>query len=108
MPRRTRSGASISTRPRRGERLAGLRRSRWRAACAPPWTGTRRTSKRSTGADDRSLRVGDERIPVVILCGGLGTRLAEHTEVRPKPLVEIGGRPILWHIMKHYSQYGFD
>lgn len=45
--------------------------------------------------------------PVVILCGGQGTRLAEQTEVRPKPLVEIGGRPILWHIMKHYSRYGF-
>ncbi|HTK49345.1 MAG TPA: NTP transferase domain-containing protein, partial [Gemmatimonadaceae bacterium] len=49
-----------------------------------------------------------ENIPVVILCGGLGTRLAEQTEVRPKPLVEIGGRPILWHIMKHYSRYGFN
>lgn len=47
-------------------------------------------------------------IPVVILCGGMGTRLAEQTEVRPKPLVEIGGRPILWHIMKHYSCYGFS
>jgi len=46
-------------------------------------------------------------IPVVILCGGMGTRLAEHTEVRPKPLVEIGGKPILWHIMKHYAHYGF-
>jgi glucose-1-phosphate cytidylyltransferase len=46
-------------------------------------------------------------IPVVILCGGMGTRLAEYTEVRPKPLVEVGGRPILWHIMKHYSHYGF-
>ncbi|RJR42399.1 MAG: glucose-1-phosphate cytidylyltransferase [Desulfobacteraceae bacterium] len=46
-------------------------------------------------------------MPVVILCGGFGTRLAEQTEVRPKPLVEIGGRPILWHIMKHYSRYGF-
>jgi glucose-1-phosphate cytidylyltransferase len=52
--------------------------------------------------------VPDERIPVVILCGGAGTRLAEQTEVRPKPLVEIGGRPILWHIMKHYSRYGFN
>ena len=49
-----------------------------------------------------------ERIPVVILCGGMGTRLAEQTEVRPKPLVEIGGRPILWHIMKHYAFYGFN
>ena len=47
-------------------------------------------------------------IPVVILCGGMGTRLTEQTEVRPKPLVEIGGRPILWHIMKHYSHYGFS
>lgn len=46
-------------------------------------------------------------IPVVILCGGMGTRLAEYTEVRPKPLVEIGGRPILWHILKHYAHYGF-
>jgi glucose-1-phosphate cytidylyltransferase len=47
-------------------------------------------------------------MPVVILCGGMGTRLTEETEVRPKPLVEIGGRPILWHIMKHYSRYGFN
>ena len=44
----------------------------------------------------------------VILAGGLGTRLAEETEVRPKPMVEIGGRPILWHIMKHYAHYGFN
>lgn len=44
---------------------------------------------------------------VVILAGGLGTRLAEETEVRPKPMVEIGGRPIMWHIMKHYAHYGF-
>jgi glucose-1-phosphate cytidylyltransferase len=47
-------------------------------------------------------------MPVVILCGGMGTRLAEQTEVRPKPMVEIGGRPILWHIMKHYARYGFN
>lgn len=45
---------------------------------------------------------------VVILCGGLGTRLREETEFRPKPLVEIGGRPILWHIMKIYGHYGFN
>ena len=42
----------------------------------------------------------------VILAGGQGTRLAEETETRPKPMVDIGGRPILWHIMKHYAQYG--
>jgi glucose-1-phosphate cytidylyltransferase len=44
---------------------------------------------------------------VVILAGGLGTRLSEETEVRPKPMVEVGGRPILWHIMKHYAGQGF-
>lgn len=44
---------------------------------------------------------------VVILAGGFGTRLAEETEVKPKPMVEIGGKPILWHIMKHYTHYGF-
>ncbi len=43
----------------------------------------------------------------VILAGGLGTRLAEETEIVPKPMVEIGGRPILWHIMKHYAHRGF-
>ncbi len=45
-------------------------------------------------------------LPVVILCGGQGTRLREQTEYRPKPLVEIGDQPILWHIMKIYSQFG--
>lgn len=44
---------------------------------------------------------------VVILCGGLGTRLSEETELKPKPLVEIGGRPILWHILKLYAHHGF-
>jgi glucose-1-phosphate cytidylyltransferase len=45
---------------------------------------------------------------VVMLCGGLGTRLREETEFRPKPMVEIGGRPILWHIMKTYAWHGFQ
>jgi glucose-1-phosphate cytidylyltransferase len=45
---------------------------------------------------------------VVILCGGLGTRLKEETEFKPKPMVEIGGKPILWHIMKIYAHYGFN
>ena len=44
----------------------------------------------------------------VVLAGGLGTRLSEETNVRPKPMVEVGGKPILWHIMKMYSHYGVD
>lgn len=44
---------------------------------------------------------------VAILAGGVGSRLAEETDVRPKPMVEIGGKPILWHIMMHYAWYGF-
>jgi glucose-1-phosphate cytidylyltransferase len=46
-------------------------------------------------------------VKVVVLAGGMGTRLAEETEVRPKPMIEIGGRPILWHILKHYAHFGF-
>lgn len=45
---------------------------------------------------------------VVIFAGGLGTRIAEETDTRPKPMVEIGGKPILWHIMKIFSHYGFN
>lgn len=45
---------------------------------------------------------------VVLLAGGMGTRLQEETSNRPKPMVEIGGKPILWHIMKHYASFGFD
>ena len=45
---------------------------------------------------------------VVILCGGMGTRLREETEFRPKSMVKIGTKPILWHIMKHYANYGFN
>ncbi|MTI85032.1 MAG: glucose-1-phosphate cytidylyltransferase [Firmicutes bacterium] len=48
------------------------------------------------------------RPKVVILCGGKGTRLREETESKPKPLVTVGEMPILWHIMKHYSYYGFN
>jgi glucose-1-phosphate cytidylyltransferase len=44
---------------------------------------------------------------VVILCGGYGTRMREETEFRPKPLVQVGGRPILWHILKRYARHGF-
>lgn len=45
---------------------------------------------------------------VVILAGGIGTRLSEETDFKPKPMVEVGGKPILWHIMKIYSHYGFN
>ena len=45
---------------------------------------------------------------VVVLAGGLGTRLAEETEIKPKPMIEIGGYPILWHILKIYAHYGFN
>jgi glucose-1-phosphate cytidylyltransferase len=45
---------------------------------------------------------------VLLLAGGFGTRLSEETNIRPKPMVKIGGKPILWHIMKTYSQYGFN
>ncbi len=49
-----------------------------------------------------------QNIKVAILAGGVGSRLSEETESKPKPMVEIGGRPILWHIMMHYSHYGFN
>ncbi|HEU5365670.1 MAG TPA: glucose-1-phosphate cytidylyltransferase [Hanamia sp.] len=49
-----------------------------------------------------------DNMKVVIFAGGLGTRISEETDVRPKPMVEIGGKPILWHIMKIYSHYGFN
>lgn len=45
---------------------------------------------------------------VVILAGGLGTRISEESQVRPKPMVEVGGKPILWHIMKNYSYFGYN
>ncbi len=60
---------------------------------------------RSAGGEDMSQK--KQIYPkVVILAGGYGTRLAEETEIKPKPMVEIGDRPMLWHIMKHYAHYG--
>ena len=53
------------------------------------------------------MKKDNKNIPVVILCGGLGTRLREETEYKPKPMVEIGGKPVLWHIMKIYAYFGF-
>ena len=51
--------------------------------------------------------MANDQIPVVILCGGQGTRLREETEYRPKPMIDIGGHPIIWHIMKIYAAAGF-
>ena len=51
---------------------------------------------------------GANRMKAVILAGGLGTRITEETHLKPKPMVEIGGRPILWHIMKIYSAHGIN
>ena len=53
-------------------------------------------------------KLSEDKIPVVILCGGQGTRLREETEFRPKPMVEIGERPILWHIMSIYAAAGLS
>lgn len=57
-------------------------------------------------ATGQSRSVSPADLPVVILCGGFGTRLREETEFKPKPMVEVGGKPILWHIMKTYRHFG--
>jgi glucose-1-phosphate cytidylyltransferase len=64
----------------------------------------------AAGAIGRQFRAAEEDhlMKAVILAGGLGTRLSEETHLRPKPMIEIGGRPILWHILKIYSAYGID
>jgi glucose-1-phosphate cytidylyltransferase len=53
------------------------------------------------------MQADNQKIKTIILCGGTGTRLKEETEFKPKPMVEIGGKPILWHIMKIYNHYGY-
>jgi glucose-1-phosphate cytidylyltransferase len=67
-------------------------------------------STRRGGNDGETIRYDEARAPMktVILAGGFGTRLSEETTVRPKPMVEIGGKPILWHIMKLYAAHGID
>ena len=76
-------------------------------ACAT-WHTAGRDSSLTTNQpatpEERGVR---DDIQTVILCGGLGTRLREETEFRPKPMVDIGPRPILWHIMKIYAHYGY-
>jgi glucose-1-phosphate cytidylyltransferase len=62
----------------------------------------------SEAADTQSVQpIDPASTPVVILCGGMGTRIREASEKLPKPMVDIGGKPILWHVMKTYSHYGF-
>jgi len=56
----------------------------------------------------RSKPLGDQQIKAVILAGGLGARISEETHLKPKPMIEIGGKPILWHIMKMYAANGVD
>jgi len=60
------------------------------------------------GSPEYTTATGDAAPRVVILAGGLGTRLREETEFRPKPMVEVGGKPIIWHIMKNFAHYGLD
>ena len=58
--------------------------------------------------NEKNSDITENCMKVAFLAGGYGTRLAEETEVRPKPMVEIGGHPILWHIMMHYHRYGYN
>ena len=55
-----------------------------------------------------TLKTIKKNLKLVILAGGLGTRITEETTTKPKPMIEIGGKPILWHIMKYYSSYGIN
>ena len=64
-----------------------------------------------TGALDLTIHQKNkevEKMKVVILAGGFSTKISEESYLRPKPVIEIGGQPILWHIMKLYSYYGFN
>jgi len=87
--------AGKPAKPRRGAAVAEMRRAALRAGAS---------KGKSMANSDGAPALSD--LDVVILCGGLGTRLREETEFKPKPMVEIGGRPMLWHIMKHYHHYG--
>ena len=62
---------------------------------------------RAGGLSSRTDMNETASIPVFILCGGLGTRIKEETEFRPKPMVPIGEQPILWHVMQTYARHGF-
>ena len=76
------------------------------AASTHPRPDTFATAKTLKARRDPVLR--EDTMKAVILAGGLGTRLAEETSVRPKPMVEVGGKPLLWHILKSYSHHGIN
>ena len=80
-------------------------------AALPTHVGTRAIAgdaARAPAAAEAARLDEERRMKAVILAGGLGTRLAEETSVRPKPMVEIGGKPVLWHILKSYSHHGIN
>src|SRR4051794_2483268 len=74
----------------------------------PPRGRLEAVQGRRAATDDPGVNAStpDATPAVVLLCGGLGTRMREETEYRPKPMVEVGGRPLLWHIMKLYAEHG--
>src|SRR2546423_13808023 len=90
-----------------------LRASRFgdctRAACDAIQPGARvgPLRKRFAKSFVSKMTLNPTVVPVFVLCGGQGTRFREQTEFRPKPMIEIGGRPILWHIMHVYARHGF-
>ena len=105
---RVRGARRMEPRPRGAER-ARRRQQRVhdRAGEEPDADGDGAGPPRGRPAGRRPVDRGGA-VKVVILAGGMGSRLSEETQVRPKPMVEIGHRPILWHIMQHYAHFGFN
>src|SRR5690606_23791763 len=90
---------------RRGRRLRPASRG-VRSGRAPTDRSKVRSKARADGPTTQGSSSGAQRMKVVLFCGGLGTRLREHSETIPKPLVPIGHRPIIWHLMRYYAHYG--
>ena len=95
--------------PPRLDEACILERARWSETGAPIQIATRLQSWtcRARALSWRTEMNEPANIPVFILCGGLGTRIKEETEFRPKPMVPIGEHPILWHVMQIYARHGF-
>src|SRR5262249_21346479 len=107
---------ALEHRPR--DRRAGARVPRpWRALPGPhprtedPVKSAKKSGRARASATraraPHALHHALKREQVVILCGGQGTRMREETEFRPKALVEVGGKPVLWHLMRHYYHFGY-